>query len=81
MKIRTLRAFRLGATTFARGAEATVSDASAADLGKRGFAEVLDAPANAKSAKSDPLDHDQNGRKGGSKAGKPAAKRDDEQTE
>lgn len=81
MKIKTLRAFRLGKETFKRGAEATVSGTAAADLERRGFAELIAEPKASKAEKADPLDHDQDGRKGGTKATKAAAKRDEAKAE
>ena len=70
MKLKALKTFRHGSTNFKRGTSLELSEAGAKDLIARGYAE---AAVTAKSADdgqrkpADPLDHDQNGRKGGVK--------------
>lgn len=57
MKLKASKAFRVGGTTFARGADVTVSEAKAKELVARGFAvEVKPAapkPEPKKAEKSD----------------------------
>ncbi|MHB2265666.1 hypothetical protein [Aliihoeflea sp. PC F10.4] len=66
MKLTALKTFRHGPQTFRRGQAVEMSDAQAKPLLAKKFVEEVRTSKSTKNADRDPLDHDGDGRKGGS---------------